>query len=372
MSADTSFRDAISMVLGASLPLGAHNLAICIRQAYQTKTWINIVQCVASFFQVLNQIGFILQFTQPADTFFKNDCRWLSSIADAFFFGFQILSVGVLIMRTTALVPSRYQNILRGVFFATLIVAVSFLLYSAVVKTNLILGNRCAAIYDRQSNVIGKIIVFGIYFVLLLVFTVPAFKHVTANRKAGLGKAGTTGYLIKIIMSVSLRICLAIIGFLLTVVLSFAGVWGDYFFIEFTVQNYFGITASTFDSATDAASSSGGAVSTRSGNGVARYHTSSGELPKSSNGAAGKNLSVWDHPTKKPTHPKRTATSASQRSQQAWGDDLEESRDSFGDYPMTRRGTSGAAVASDSSGSTLAAHGGYGNGAGMRGGNGHY
>ncbi|KAJ3203717.1 hypothetical protein HDU67_009980 [Dinochytrium kinnereticum] len=255
-TANTGFRDTVSIVLGVSIPLGAHNFATCLRQAWEKQTWINWMQCAASAFQILNQICFILQFTQPADTFFKNNCTWFSGMADGFFFGYQILSVTVLIVRTTGLVPLRFQTLLRCIFGAALASAVGFILYSVIVKTTFVADNRCAAIYHRQTNLIGKIIIFCIYLSLLLVFTVPAARHLRGSHRAGLGRTNTTSYLIKIIMSVSLRICLAIIGFLLTVVLSFAEVWGNFFFIEFTVQNYFGITASTFDSTTDGKASS--------------------------------------------------------------------------------------------------------------------
>ncbi|KAJ3206684.1 hypothetical protein HDU67_008023, partial [Dinochytrium kinnereticum] len=167
-------------------------------------------------------------------------------MADAFFFGYQILSVTVLIVRTTCLVPIRYQLVLRCIFGAALACAVGFILYSVALKTTFVAGNRCAAIYHRRSNLIGKIIIFCIYLSLLLVFTLPAARQLRGSHSIGLGSTAT--YLTMVVMSVSLRICLAIIGFLVTVVLSFAEIWGNYFFIEFTVQNYFGITASTFDS----------------------------------------------------------------------------------------------------------------------------
>ncbi|KAJ3211574.1 hypothetical protein HDU67_004429 [Dinochytrium kinnereticum] len=220
-------------------------------------------------------------------------------MADGFFFGYQILSVTVLIVRTTGLVPLRFQTLLRSLFGAALATAVSFILYSVIAKTTLVIDNRCAAIYHRQSNVIGKIIIFSIYSALLLVFTLPATKHIRASHRAGLGTTNTTSYLLKIIMSVSLRICLAIMGFLMTVILSFAGVWGNYFFIEFTVQNYFGITASTFDSSTDGASSSNGQSSATTLPAVSSVFSMDG-IGKGRDGVERRtntNLAIWDHPT---------------------------------------------------------------------------
>ncbi|KAJ3210831.1 hypothetical protein HDU67_004973 [Dinochytrium kinnereticum] len=334
---NTSFRDAISMVLGASVPLGMHNLAICIRQAYQSRTWINIVQCVASFFQLVNQVGQILLFTQPADVFFKNDCRTFSSIADIFFFTYQLLSVIVLITRTTGLTPKKHQLALRLLFTSALLTAIAFILHSAITKTTLTTSNRCEAIYNRQSNIIGKIILFCVYFALLLVFTVPALKHVRANRRNGFGNVGATGYLAKLVMSVSIRIWLAIVGFLLTVVLSFAGVWGDYFFIEFTVQNYLGITASTFDSSTDAGGSSSGGA--RSGGAAAAVGERSHHLSGNGNGGlkGQSSLPVWDHPTSNVGQsvavPKKLVTSGGRR-QETW----EEADETGSEIRMVRRG----------------------------------
>ena len=48
-------------------------------------------------------------------------------------------------------------------------------------------------------------------------------------------------------MSFAFRIAIAIVGYLITVILAYGGVWGDYFFIQFTLENYCTITASTLN-----------------------------------------------------------------------------------------------------------------------------
>ncbi|KAJ3101509.1 Potassium voltage-gated channel sub H member 7 [Phlyctochytrium planicorne] len=250
---DTAFRDVISMVLGASIPMGLHNLMICIRQAYIRPNWLNVMQCIASFCQLANQFFFIIMFTQPADSFFKLNCAWFSSLSEVFFFLYQILSVTVLLMRTTGLVVKKLQRqILRASLFFFLAVSIGFVLYSAIFKVNLIIDNRCVVVYQRTSNLLGKIILFGVYVALLLVFSIPAVAHIKTVIFECSGddiaeKTKTVTLLLRIVMSVSIRIILAILGFLITVILSFANVWGNYFFIEFTIQNYLGITSSTFE-----------------------------------------------------------------------------------------------------------------------------
>ncbi|KAJ3101510.1 hypothetical protein HDU97_001325 [Phlyctochytrium planicorne] len=239
-----AFDDAISMVLGASIPMGLHNLFICIRQALYRRTWLNAIQSFASFCQLANQICFIILFTQPANSFFKSNCNWFSHLADTFFFLFQILSVIVLIVRTTGLFNNLKQKIaLRTLFSVILAVAIGFVLYSVVTKSNVIIGNRCAAIYHRLTNTIGKIVLFCLYLFLLLAFCVPAIKHIRSTVQF----QDSSSLLVEIVMSVSMRIVVAIVGFLITVALSLAGVWGSFFIIEFAIQNYCGISASTFE-----------------------------------------------------------------------------------------------------------------------------
>ncbi|KAJ3105742.1 hypothetical protein HDU97_007562 [Phlyctochytrium planicorne] len=256
---DTGFRDAISMVLGASLPLGLHNLYICIYQAIVRKSWLNTIQVVASFFQLINQVCFIILFTQPADSFFHNQCTWFINMADAFFFTYQILSVTVLMIRTTGLYNKSIQRyILRSIFSVMLVVGVGFILYATLRRVDVVLENRCAGLYFRVFNLIGKVILFCLYLLLLIAFCIPVFKLMAKTKFETTAKL-----LLQIVMGVSFRIILAIVGFLITVILSFAGVWGDYFFIEFTVQNFCGITSSTFEAnAAGDGSGSGG----RSGN----------------------------------------------------------------------------------------------------------
>ncbi|RKP15977.1 hypothetical protein ROZALSC1DRAFT_25807, partial [Rozella allomycis CSF55] len=112
-------------------------------------------------------------------------------------------------------------------------------LYSIVVKIPMVFGDSCGALYDVTSNVTGKIILCVLYILLIITFIAPALKHIrTANSLS-------TNYLLDIIFSVTFRIVIAILGYLITVALSFAGVWGNLFIVEFTVQNYCAIVAST-------------------------------------------------------------------------------------------------------------------------------
>ncbi|KAJ3105743.1 hypothetical protein HDU97_007563 [Phlyctochytrium planicorne] len=240
---DTAFRDAISTVLGASLPLGLHNLYICVYQAIVRKSWLNSIQVVASFFQLINQVCFIILFTQPADAFFHNQCTWFINLADAFFYTYQVLSVTVLMIRTTGLYNKKsVRFILRGIFGTILVVAIAFIFYGTLRRVDIVIANRCAGEYYRLFNLIGKVILFCLYLFLLIAFCIPVLKLIAKTKFET-----TTKLLVEIVVGVSFRIFLAILGFLITVILSFAGVWGDYFFIEFTVQNYCGITSSTFE-----------------------------------------------------------------------------------------------------------------------------
>ncbi|KAJ3096995.1 hypothetical protein HDU96_000571, partial [Phlyctochytrium bullatum] len=296
--------------LSISIPLGLHNLILCFLLALQKKTVLHYLQTLASLFQLADQTCFLVIYCGSASRLFNNDCSRFVTFADFTFYLFFPTSVGILIWRTTGLLNAKARPYIRALFFLVLAAAMSCIWYAASKRIDLVIVDRCVSLYLRYYNTIGKIIIFVLYICLMLCFVVPAVSHLQTSSKLGLHKstlhgaktgsganastasglgrssvhaaqsaparskhhtetgvattttsshsAGaaapaaplTTAELLRrIVMSVTLRIVLAITGFLITVVLSFCGVWDrtGTFFIEFTIQKFMAITASTFD-----------------------------------------------------------------------------------------------------------------------------
>ncbi|KAJ3117896.1 hypothetical protein HDU96_005029 [Phlyctochytrium bullatum] len=179
----------IQAILWVSIPLGLHNLILCLLQSIRKNTWIHHIQTLASFFQLANQLCFIILSTAPASTLFSNRCSAFITFADLTFYLFFPLSVGVLIWRSTGLVSAKHKTALRVVFFLVLASAMGFIFYAASARVDQIVGDRCVALYNREANSIGKIITFTLYLCLLLVFLVPAASHLKTTKEVSLHTA---------------------------------------------------------------------------------------------------------------------------------------------------------------------------------------
>ncbi|EPZ31277.1 hypothetical protein ROZALSC1DRAFT_30447 [Rozella allomycis CSF55] len=230
----------VDQVLGASIAMGAHNFYICVRVAMEKKTKLEVAQAIGSFFQLMNQICAVITFTQSATSFFGSNCRPFSDFASFNYFIFQLFSTAVLIYRATCLVANTHRKNMRigyGVFF---LIGYATVMYSVIMKKVKINGDSCSTSFDAPTNNAGKIIIAVLYIFLFITFLIPAMNHMKSAR-TGLA----TNYLFKVSRNVSSRIIFAILGYLISVVLSYAGVFGPYFQVQFTIQNYCAIIAST-------------------------------------------------------------------------------------------------------------------------------
>jgi hypothetical protein len=198
------------------------------------------MQLIAAIFQVLNQVCFTIVTNVPMAI---STCYPFTDIADFCYFSFQFLSSVVLIENITKRTPGYTQLITRYFLLGCFAISFGFLLYSAWVKERLILGGMCAALYHRQANQVGKIILFAINFILFIQFIIPTrklFQKVKSSNKA-------KKKLNQAIIRVAFQLGIAMAGYLTTSALSFVGFWGNYFFVQFTLENYCGIVASTQD-----------------------------------------------------------------------------------------------------------------------------
>ncbi|KAJ3360921.1 hypothetical protein GGF31_002604 [Allomyces arbusculus] len=304
---DLRDRDAVvDHILGASLVLGLHNIYINATQLWQRPRRLNVVQVIASAFQFVNQLTFIVLQTQPAVRVWN--CHGVSDVGDLAYLIFQTLSMNVLILRATVLLDARHRGLARTalivLFAAGMIPVITSIVLKEIVEDPI--TGRCIPQYSASWNYIGKIILFVVYSILLVAFSTPAFRQLrrtsappipsttvgtTTARKARLisvlsrsfrgGKSPsappsrttslsfatsslvrsppTTSarpapppqnplkrYLRHVVLRVAFRIALAIAAYLVTVALGIAGVWGHLWIAQFTVQNYFCTVAATF------------------------------------------------------------------------------------------------------------------------------
>ncbi|KAI8894137.1 hypothetical protein BC833DRAFT_605981 [Globomyces pollinis-pini] len=225
-------------VLILSLVLGSHNIYLCYK-ATKSKTYgpAKYVQLVASIFQLLNQ-GLLLAFFTFDASFFGYRCAFWQDIDFIVFFVFQYLSLSVLIHRATVFLK-KYTLPARIILMAMLSIASAFGVHANVYREiSINESGFCQCIWVHQSNLIHISIKFIIYLILLYLFYTSG---------TAFGKTLDYRMFKSVIFSISFRIGIAIFGYLISTVFAFAGIWGTAFAIEFSLENYCAITASTYE-----------------------------------------------------------------------------------------------------------------------------
>jgi hypothetical protein len=230
----------INTVFGISIVLGTHMVYVNARQYLQNRNLLCLLQLVAAFFQLLNQICFTIVSNVPIPL---SACIPFTDFADFCYFTFQIMSSSVLIENITKRTPGVTRRVTKYVLLVCFAISVGFTMHSAWVKQRLELGGMCVALYDRQSNQIGKAMLFCIYLVLFITFIIPTYRLLLNIKDQNKAKQKLNNA----VRNVSIRMTIALVCYLTTVALSFLGVWGNYFFVQFTIENYCGIVASTQD-----------------------------------------------------------------------------------------------------------------------------
>ncbi|KAI9101759.1 hypothetical protein DFS34DRAFT_429522 [Phlyctochytrium arcticum] len=114
---------------------------------------------------------------------------------------------------------------------------------SAILKTILI-GNDgiCIAIFHRKLNDASKFILLVLYLLLLGTFLQPVLKHMHSLSRSGISSQKFR----EIAMSVAGKISFVVICFSITISLSWAGLFGSYFYVEFLIEDYCCLAASTW------------------------------------------------------------------------------------------------------------------------------
>ncbi|KAJ3255188.1 hypothetical protein HK103_006557 [Boothiomyces macroporosus] len=145
------------------------------------------------------------------------------------------MSVYVLVHRSSGILHERFKLLYKYSLLVVLAIAMGFIEASAFQGITFAYDDYCASTVNPVTNLIGKMILFAIYFTVCVVFIVVIRKKVNSKSKSR--SAFIFG---------SLRVLLVVIALLVSITFSFTNVWGSRFFIQFTIENYFGITASTF------------------------------------------------------------------------------------------------------------------------------
>ncbi|KAI8899815.1 hypothetical protein BC833DRAFT_584395 [Globomyces pollinis-pini] len=207
------------------------------------QNWLNYIQVVASTFQFLNQLWFFLLLNLDADSVFGNRCRLFQDIDFVCYFIFQMCSSGVLIFRTTILLPPNSQIPFRASMTIILLIAGFFSIVSSYFRTVSIENNRCISIWHQPSNQMLILTLLFLYLILFTIFCIPAIKYYREMKSSNTKQRLTT-----ILYSITFRVLIALAGYLFSVIVSFTGmgVWNGNYIIQFTFENYCNITASTY------------------------------------------------------------------------------------------------------------------------------
>ncbi|RKP19873.1 hypothetical protein ROZALSC1DRAFT_21900 [Rozella allomycis CSF55] len=236
--------------LGAFFILSLHNVYLNAKALFSCETagpkrTLLIVQCVASASQFLNHLLFIIRLSVPALNLFGGNCSLMSGFNDAFYFVFQLLSTVVLISKASSISQdARITKMLRIFVFGMFTVGYGSIAYSVIVRVDSVSVNgKCSTEYDIVSNTVGKIMLIIVYIMSLVMFAIPTLRHIKMIRKFDI----CAKTIQQLFYNVSIRICVAILGSIMSLVIALVIDWGAYVFVVFTIQNYTAIVSSTIN-----------------------------------------------------------------------------------------------------------------------------
>jgi hypothetical protein len=213
---------------------------------------------LASVLQLLNQCSVIFWFnfeigffpTPTASSSIEDMCYRALAITDFFYFGFQVLSSSLLIIKATVLLPVhptkqfRSRKVIRIGLFALLGFVWMAYFHASLMKVVSIERNICQAEYMPMSSAVGSLTLIVLYTLLLICFCAPLHTHLKYVASHGMEDSFNT--LRKVLLDGAFRISFAVLGYVITTSISLAQLWGPYILISFTLQNYLCLLASTF------------------------------------------------------------------------------------------------------------------------------
>ncbi|KAI8617291.1 hypothetical protein BC830DRAFT_1114201 [Chytriomyces sp. MP71] len=240
----SSVRDQIFFVLGAFITLSIQNTFFTAKRWFSKRTIVDHFQLVASVAQ-LADTSFLASFIGlPANSF--GNCYLWALGGSVFYYTFQIVSAGILIVRATVLLTGILQIVARMAAFALLMASMASNIIGTSHATAVVDGNGfCSVDYNwHNTNDISKYMLTVLFLALLICFIIPVINHMNH-----VGSESTSEKLRRIATSFGGKVSLAIIGFLLPqifpLIFSANGSLAGLQAVGFVIQNYFGLVAST-------------------------------------------------------------------------------------------------------------------------------
>ncbi|XJO72564.1 hypothetical protein BDV3_003667 [Batrachochytrium dendrobatidis] len=214
----------------------------------QSSTIFNGLQFAASFFNTTLVIMFAILDSIP-----YTNCTALVLFSSVIYFSMQVIATGIAIMRGTVIFGSlRVISYVRYILWVSLGISMILVMMSVVLlNVSYSADGICQNHFDRRWNDSGKIGLALVYCGVLGCFLIPLKKHhesITSNggvSRDHVAKLETAAF------RLTFKIVLAILGYIFTSILSFSGVFGSYFYIQFCIQNYCCVMASTWSCEVD-------------------------------------------------------------------------------------------------------------------------
>jgi hypothetical protein len=247
-------------VLSASLVLGLHLIyvnVVTLQNAPRGAVRVPRAMVAASIFQFLNQVGFVFFSNANIEGWVSPDqesnlCYLMYIVGDVIYVCFQMLATSVIIYKGTVMFTSYRSTskkispeILRACLYTVMSVASLLALFSGIKKEIILENHQCIPLYHPILNSTEKIIFCALYFLILIFFCLPVMHHLKDMGVISFLRDSTSSWKLAV-RSMTLRISVAVLGYLITAILSFTSGWWHYVIIEFTVENYLCLLASTF------------------------------------------------------------------------------------------------------------------------------
>ncbi|KAI8816232.1 uncharacterized protein EV422DRAFT_299366 [Fimicolochytrium jonesii] len=243
-------QEVVDYMFGVFLAMGALNVWTNLSATLRRPDRVYILGTIAAVLQwadkLLLAIGNSAQVSYPV-------CSFLTELGSSCYYIFQIISTGILIYRGTTALSHQRRLAAQIVLSALLTVSIVTNAVSAVRKEMFVGADGiCVAIFDKTWNNVAKSILLVLYILLLFCFVVPVLEHLQKAKRSGL----SAKRLQQVLLSMAGKIFLVILAFTITIALSLAGYFGTYWSIEFMLEDYFTILASTWSVGPDTSSDS--------------------------------------------------------------------------------------------------------------------
>ncbi|KAJ3153768.1 hypothetical protein HDU86_005101 [Geranomyces michiganensis] len=197
--ADAREIEILGYIFGAFFVLGSQNLLTNIAQVRQHTQVLYKISLVASILQLLDVLFLAIQNSLQVDAVSR--CHGIVNFGSSCYYVFQILSTAITIYRGTTLLSEWWKRISR--VGMTLMLTLSIILNS-------------------------------VNFMILVTFLIPIARHFK-----NLAQHNVTGKNVRnVAIAMAAKIALVIVALGITISLSFGGIFGSYFYIEFLIENF--------------------------------------------------------------------------------------------------------------------------------------